>query len=317
MYLKEAYGGSMIQGKILITGGAGYLGKAIIKRATEEHWDADITIFSTDAVKHLKILSEYPQVHSVIGDIRDGDTLWNSMTGKDVVIHAAAVKHIDVSEYNSIDTIDVNVTGSLNVLRCAAQLAIPDVVGISTDKACHPANAYGASKYAMEKMFQEFSRLGLKTNFHLVRYGNVLDSTASVLSAWKKAVEEGKPIKVTDPDMSRFWLSPSLAVDYIIEALMLESGHIYIPKLPALSIGKLAEHTVGNVEIETIPVRPGEKKHETLVTEEELEFVDNEPSHYNLSPTTEIRKPNYTMLTYTSDKAHQITKEELTALLNG
>ena len=307
----------MIQGKILITGGAGYLGKAIIKRATEEQWDCDITIFSTDAVKHLKILSEYPQVHSVIGDIRDGDTLWNSMTGKDVVIHAAAVKHIDVSEYNSIDTIDVNVTGSLNVLRCAAQLAIPDVVGISTDKACHPANAYGASKYAMEKMFQEFSRLGLKTNFHLVRYGNVLDSTASVLSAWKKAVEEGKPIKVTDPDMSRFWLSPSLAVDYIIEALMLESGHIYIPKLPALSIGKLAEHTVGNVEIETIPVRPGEKKHETLVTEEELEFVDNEPSHYNLSPTTEIRKPNYTMLTYTSDKAHQITKEELTALLNG
>ncbi len=304
----------MIQGKILITGGAGYLGKAIIKRATEEHWDSDITIFSTDAVKHLKIVNEYPDVHSVIGDIRDGDTLWNAMTGKDVVIHAAAVKHIDVSEYNSIDTFDINVTGSLNVLRCAAQLGIPQVIGISTDKACHPANAYGASKYAMEKMFAEFSRLDLKTTFHLVRYGNVLDSTASVLTSWKKAVADGKPIKITDPDMTRFWLSPSQAVDYIIEALMMNNGHIYIPKLPALSIGKLAEYTVGNVEIETIPVRPGEKKHETLLTKEELDFVENMPGFYNLAPTTEQRLEGE-VIPYTSDTAHELTCQNLTKML--
>ena len=312
----------MIQGKILITGGAGYLGKAIIKRATEEQWDCDITIFSTDAVKHLKILSEYPQVHSVIGDIRDGDTLWNSMTGKDVVIHAAAVKHIDVSEYNSIDTFDINITGSLNVLRCAAQLAIPDVIGISTDKSCHPANAYGASKYAMEKMFQEFSRIGLKTNFHLIRYGNVLDSTASVLTSWKKAVEEGKPIKITDPSMTRFWLSPSQAVDYIIEALMCETGRIYIPMLPALSIGKLAEYNgTGRVEFERIPVRPGEKIHETLVTKEESYYL--EAPHggcFVLKPTTSLRKgeSDWDLInSYTSDKARQLTKEELMELLNG
>ena len=306
----------MIQGKILITGGAGYLGKAIIKSAIKYQWDTDITILSTDAVKHLKIVNEFPRVHSVIGDIRDGDTLWNAMTGKDIVIHAAAVKHIDVSEYNSIDTFDVNVNGSLNVLRCASQLGIPQVIGISTDKACHAANAYGASKYAMEKMFQEFSRIGLKTDFLLVRYGNVLDSTASVLTSWKRAVENGQAIKITDPEMTRFWLSPSQAVDYIVETTMIESGHIYIPKLPGLSIGRLAEYTVGSVEIIDIPVRPGEKKHETLVTEEELDFVDISPGYFNLSPTTDQRIPNYTNLIYTSDKAHQLTKDELMALLN-
>lgn len=313
----------MIQGKILITGGAGYLGKAIIKRATEEHWDADITIFSTDAVKHLKIVNEYPQVRSVIGDIRDGDTLWNAMTGKDVVIHAAAVKHIDVSEYNSIDTFDINITGSLNVLRCAAQLGIPQVIGISTDKACHPANAYGLSKYAMEKMFAEFSRLELKTKFLLVRYGNVLDSTASVLTSWKKAVEEGKPIKITDPEMTRFWLSPSQAVDHIEFALSKEtawSGWIYIPNLPGLSIGKLAEYAVGNAEIERIEIRPGEKLHETLLTLEETFYVSATPSggrilNPTISPHGRVTCCKQDPIT--SDTAHQLTKEQLMDLLNG
>ena len=308
----------MLTGKILITGGAGYLGKAIIKRITEEKWDADVTIFSTDAVKHMKIVNEYPHVHSVIGDIRDGDTLWAAMTGKDLVIHAAAVKHIDVSEYNSIDTFDINVTGSLNVLRCAAQLGIPKVIGISTDKACHPANAYGASKYMMEKMFQEFSRLGLQTTFHLTRYGNVVDSTASVLTAWSRAGAEGKPIKITDHNMSRFWLSPSQAVNYIMDALELETGHIYIPELPALSIGKLAEYAVGSSNIEIISVRPGEKKDETLLTKEEGFYCSLIFEGYDLSPTTSERTPDtFAFDAFTSKNARQLTKDELMELLKG
>ena len=312
----------MITGKILITGGAGYLGRAIIKRATKEKWDCDITIFSTDAVKHIQVVNQYPHIHSVIGDIRDGDTLWAAMTGKDLVIHAAAVKHIDVSEYNSIDTFDINVTGSLNVLRCAAQLGIPKVIGISTDKACHPANAYGASKYMMEKMFQEFSRLGLETSFHLTRYGNVLDSTASVLTSWKKAVAEGKPIKITDPNMTRFWLSPSQAVDHIEYTLSREikwSGWIYIPKIPALSIGKLAEYIVGNVEIERIAVRPGEKLHETLLTLEETFYVSAAKDGGRiLNPTVSPwgRRTCCKQDPITSDTAHQLTPSELSALLN-
>jgi len=309
----------MLSGKILITGGAGYLGKAIIERSVKEKWDCDITIFSTDAVKHIQITNQYPHIHSVIGDIRDGDTLWAAMTGKDLVIHAAAVKHIDVSEYNSIDTFDVNVTGSLNVLRCAAQLGIPKVIGISTDKACHPANAYGVSKLAMEKMFQEFSRIGLETSFHLVRYGNVLDSTASVLTSWKKAVAEGKPIKITDPEMTRFWLSPSQAVDHIIEALKLESGHIYVPMLSALTIGKLAEYTVDMVTSEKISIRPGEKTHETLLTREEGYYAKQYGfDYFDLSPSTSDRFPtiSHLMCPYTSYGCSPLTKELLEELLN-
>lgn len=303
----------MLEGKILITGGAGYLGQAIIKRATEENWDADLTIFSTDAVKHMKVVNQYPHVHSVIGDIRDGDTLWAAMTGKDLVIHAAAVKHIDVSEYNSIDTIDINVTGSLNVLRCAAQLGIPKVIGISTDKTSHPVNCYGATKMLMERMLQEFSRLGLQTDFHLVKYGNVLDSTASVLTSWRKLADAGEPIRITDPSMSRFWLSPSRAVDFIIEALKLESGHIYVPMLPALTIGKLAEYIVGNAEIERISIRPGEKICETLVSLEEGHYAELKDGFYDLSPTTSVRHDH--TYEFTSENAHQLTKEELMALL--
>lgn len=314
----------MIEGKILITGGAGYLGKAIIKRATEEKWDCDITIFSTDATKHLRIVNEFPHVHSVIGDIRDVETLWNAMAGMDLVIHAAAVKFIDVSEYNSIDTFDVNVSGSMNVLRCASQLGIDKVIGISTDKACHPANAYGASKYMMEKMFQEYSRLGLKTTFHLVRYGNVIDSTASVFAKWKQAVAEGKPIQITDPKMTRFWLSPSQAVDYIIEALKLESGHVYIPMLPSLDIGTLAEYIIGSrekgiTEVKIISVRPGEKMHETLLTREECYYtypIVGKFEYFDLRPTTSERDA-ISIEPYTSyETSSTLSKEGLQELLN-
>lgn len=301
---------------MLITGGAGYLGRAIIQKAVEEQWDCGITIYSTDAVKHGKVLAEFPQVHSVIGDVRDRTTMYNAMVGQDTVIHAAAVKFIDVSEYNSVDTVDVNANGSLNVLNCAAQLSIPRVIGISTDKACHPANAYGASKYLMEKLFQEFSRVHPGTKFNLVRYGNVIDSTASVLSKWRAAYEAGETIKITDPEMTRFWLSPRQAVDFILRALELESGHIYVPMLAALSLGKIAEYVVGSAQIEIIPVRPGEKKHETLLTVEESHYARYLDSRaWDLSPTTEERK-TFDLAPYTSDKAPMFSRSEFISLLD-
>lgn len=326
---------NQLQGKILITGGAGTLGKAIIKRAVEEKWDCHITIFSTDAVKHARVRKEYPNVQSVIGDIRQYETLYAAMTGKDLVIHAAAVKEIPTSEYNSIDTIQVNVDGSLNVAMAAAVLHTPDVLAISTDKACHAANAYGASKYMMEKVWQEYSRLGLPTNYHLVRYGNVIESTASVLDAWNRAVEENQPVKITKKEMTRFWLSPSQAVDYVINSLQFPSGYIYIPMMPALSIGKLLEYTVGEYDnIQYIPLRPGEKIHETLLTVDEIPMAHmdwNEgvrestrgknPHQYGydyfiLPPTTtEIFPYLVSDKPYTSDTARELSKGELEELL--
>lgn len=307
----------MLQGKVLITGGAGYLGRAILKRAHEEKWDAQFTVFSTDAMKHHFVKSLYPDVHSVIGDIRDYTTLHNAMTGKDIVIHAAAVKHIPDSEYHSIDTYAVNVEGSLNVALAAQVLNTPHVLAISTDKACHPANAYGASKYLMEKTWQEFSRLGLPTQYHLVRYGNVIESTGSVVEVWKKQVERGEPIKITDPNMTRFWLSPSTAVQYVLDALTGDSGDIYIPKMPSLSIGKLAEYTLGEgYKWEKVPLRPGEKTHEMLLTEEEGHYAFGLHSFYTLCPTTFTRSEDG-LAPYSSDIAPQLTKEQLMELLNG
>lgn len=316
-----------LKGKILITGGAGTLGKAIIQRAVREDWDCDITIFSTDAVKHARVTHEFPQVQSIIGDIGDFTTLYSAMTGKDIVIHAAAVKEIPSSEWHSIDTYRVNVDGSLNVALAAAQLKIPHVLAISTDKACHPANAYGATKYMMEKIWQEYTRYGFPTRYHLVRYGNVLESNASVLQKWKSAAANGEPVYVTDPKMTRFWISPSQAVQYVLESLSFNSGMIFVPKMPSLSIGKLLEYTIGPnyFNIKSMPMRPGEKMHETLVTLEETDFCVpvSEPLNkdcFVLSPTTEPRmnwKTEELTRPYSSDTARELTKEELTELLKG
>lgn len=307
----------MLSGKILITGGAGTLGREIIRRATENQWDCDITILSTDAVKHFYVKSLWPQVHSVIGDIRDSTTVYNAMAGKDIVIHAAAVKHIPDSEWNSIDTFQINVEGSLNICNAALQHGTPHVLGISTDKVCHPANAYGATKYLMEKTFQEFSRLGLPTQFHLVRYGNVLESTASVIEVWKKAVLEGKPIKVTDPRMTRFYISPKQAVDLVVAAMELESGNILIPKMKSLSVAKLAEYTLEEYEVQEVPIRPGEKMHETLLTIEECRNVLPKDGSFILHPTTSgfVNPYHIGMSPYTSENAEELTREELATLL--
>lgn len=307
----------MLSGKVLITGGCGTLGKAIIQRATEEDWPCEITVFSTDAVKHAKVKNMFPDVHSVIGDIRNFDTLHAVMSGKDIVIHAAAVKFIPVSEYNSIDTIDININGSLNVCRSAMQHGTPHVLGISTDKACHPANLYGATKMAMEKIFQEFSRQGLNTSFHLVRYGNVLESTGSVVEVWRNADRDHKPLQITDGSMTRFWISPKQAVQYVLDALKFESGNIYIPKMKSLSIGQMAEWIAPGAEFTTVPLRPGEKMHETLLTEEEVWDAKDMEKFYVLFPSTTEGKGYFSSpFPYTSENSPRLTRDELFALLD-
>jgi UDP-N-acetylglucosamine 4,6-dehydratase/5-epimerase len=305
----------MITGEILITGGCGALGRAIIKRANDEAWDCRITVYSRDAMKQHKVKNTYPDVGMIVGDIRDITTLTNAMVGKDCVLHLAAQKHIPEAEYYSTHNYEVNVTGSLNVCIAAMELRIPKVLGISTDKVCHAVNAYGSSKYTMEKIFAEYSRLGLSTSYHLVRLGNVLESTGSVLEVWKDAVSQGKPIRITDPAMTRFWLSPQQAVTLAIDALKLESGMTLIPKMPALSIGKLAEYTLDSgYTVERVPLRPGEKMHEELLTIEETEFAIESDEYFFLHPTTfqRVEKP---CLPYSSDIAPELTQEELAELL--
>jgi UDP-N-acetylglucosamine 4,6-dehydratase len=267
-------------------------------------------------MKQHKIKNVYPEVSAIVGDVRDLTTITNAMVGKDLVLHLAAMKHIPEAEYYSIANYEVNATGSLNVCMAAMELRTPKVLGISTDKVCHAANAYGSSKYAMEKIFAEYSRLGLETSFNLVRFGNVLESTGSVLEVWKNAVSEGKPITITDPEMTRFWISPQQAVTLVIDALKLESGMILIPKAKGLSIGQLAEYTLGsNYEFQRVPLRPGEKLHETLLTEEECSYALESEKYFFLRPTTAPRVSLPISYPYSSDIAPELTREELMELL--
>lgn len=303
---------------ILITGGTGTLGRELIRRAYATDWNSKITVFSRDVIKQNWIKRHYPDVHCVIGDIRDWTTVYNAMAGKDLVIHAAAVKHIPDSEINPIDTFQINVEGSLNIANAAVQHGVADVVGISTDKVCHAANAYGATKYLMEKTFQEFSRTDFGTLFHLVRYGNVLESTASVIEKWKESIERGEPIRVTNPYMTRFWMAPAQAAKLVEDVLEIESGIIVTPKMKSLSIKKMMEYTLPEgYKVEYIPLRAGEKLHETLVTIEETEFASEGDEYYFIRPTTTPRNPSdYMIKPYSSDMAPELTKDELMELLD-
>lgn len=301
---------------IFITGGAGTLGRELIRRIYEKGYQSRITIFSTDTLKHSIIKRLFPEVHCVVGDIREPITVYNAMAGHDVVIHAAAVKHIPISEENSIDTYQINVEGSINVANAAIHHGVEHVVGISTDKVCHAANAYGATKYLMEKIWQEYSRLPIETKFHLVRYGNVLESTASVIEIWKDQISRGEPIVVTNPFMTRFWLSPAQAAELVEIAMTLESGNILIPKMKSLSIDELMGYTVGVPPhgMRTIPLRPGEKIHETLLTIEETKYATETDDFVILRPTT-TRADFQNIQPITSNHAPRLTKEELMELL--
>ena len=301
---------------IFVTGGGGTLGRAIAERRKREGWTGQLTVFSRDTTKHSRMRSDYPDVNYVCGDIRNFDTLYAAMSGHSVVIHAAAVKVIPVSEYDSIDTIDVNVIGSLNVARAAVQLGVALVIGISTDKAAHPVNAYGCTKMLLEKIWQEYSRKDFQTGFYLCRYGNVLESTGSVIEIWKNAYFKNKPITITDDTMTRFFLSPSQAVQVIIDCVnRSKNGLIYVPRMPSLSIKKLAYYVLpGDVSFSVTGLRPGEKMHEDLVTVEETAYTEEHEEFFLISPTTDpalkIRSPRFA-----SDLAREMTRDELTTLL--
>lgn len=261
----------MIEGKLFITGGAGFLGRGIIRRALDEKWPCDITVFSRDEVKHSNVKRQYPSVNFIRGDVsNDLEQLKGAVMGHDVVIHAAATKVIPVAEYNVVKTIYDNVIGTINVAYACAEAGVKKALLISTDKTAHNINTYGASKFLAERVFQEAQSWGYSTDYYITRYGNVLDSTASVLGIWSQQHQNEGEIGVTDPGMTRFWLTVDQAVDLILLALRQDPGTITIPMLPALSMGDMASYLFPDAGQKVIGVRPGEKIHEELLTQEEV-----------------------------------------------
>lgn len=300
----------MLAGNVLITGGSGYLGRAILEKAKRENWPARFTVYSRDETKQWELKHRFPQVNCVLGDVsRDLDRLIMLCYGIDCIIHAAAIKHIPEAEHNVQETIDVNVVGSRNVAVAAIASGVTKVVGISTDKASAPLNVYGMTKAIMERLFSEFSR-NSKTDFVTVRYGNVVGSTGSVIPLFKRQIVEYGQIRVTDQRMTRFWLAPFDAVDMITAAYHDAhdlSGKTLIAACPSMRITDLAEavfkysKSSSDKNIVYTGMRPGEKLHESLFNEQEAPRVSSFKSYMAMRPATSIEPSSGFTQGYSSD----------------
>lgn len=274
---------SPFEARILITGGAGYLGRGIMRYIERNRIGARVTVYSRDEQKHYAVRSRFPYgVQTILGDINDIDRLTAAMTGHDVVIHAAAMKHVPEAERDVAVAFQTNVLGSQNVAYAAMRAGVRKVVGISTDKVCSPRNTYGATKMLMERTFQEAQRMAPHVRFVNVRYGNVISSTGSVVPLFRDQFRKHGRVSITSPEMTRFWLPIDDAVQLVERALADDSrhGHTYIAQCPAMSIVDVAKavwlEENGHApmpDYEVIGVRPGEKLHETLLDPAEAPFA--------------------------------------------
>ena len=285
----------IFEGKtILITGGTGFLGRSLLKEILKFN-PQSIRVFSRDEVKHHKVQEMFnynPKLRNLIGDVRDFNRINKAMRGVDIVIHAAALKRLDILEYNVGESINTNILGTLNVVEACLENDVEKAVFVSTDKACSPVNTYGACKFVGERIFTEsnYSKGKNKTIFTSVRYGNVLESTGSVIPFFEGKIKNNEKIPLTDARMTRFIISPGEAVQLIFKALNhAVGGEVFIPKLPAFKITDLIEilkekHNA-NTETTLIGLRPGEKIHELMINAAEI------PRTYNFNNLFVITSP--------------------------
>ena len=320
--------------KVLITGGTGSLGQALTKRLLKTKVET-IRIFSRNENKQITMESEFrdDRLRFLIGDIRDIHRLNRALEDVDIVFHAAALKHVPVVEYNPFEAVNTNVLGSQNVIDACLHEDVEIAVCVGTDKAVSPLNAYGATKLLMEKLFITASnyldRERHRTKFIALRYGNVLGSSGSVVPKFIEQIRRNEKLTITDPNMTRFSIMMDEALDFILESTMHGKGsEIFVPKIRSYSINDLKSalnELIGNTGEKKVPIRPGEKMHETLINEDEIRYAwefDNKYVIFNpIRSEEEIRKayPKIKKITnlerYSSDKVARIPKDELKKII--
>ncbi len=278
---------------ILVTGATGSFGRRFIATVLERCDPKRVVIYSRDELKQFEMqqfeVFRDPRLRYFIGDVRDVDRLEMAMRGIDTVIHAAALKQVPTAEYNPFECIRTNVHGAENVVQAALRTDVKKVIALSTDKASNPVNLYGASKLASDKIFIAANSLSGEggPRFSVVRYGNVMGSRGSVIELYQRLVAEGATsLPITDPRMTRFWITLQQGVDFVLSSLaQMRGGEIYVPKIPSMRVTDLAAALAPGLPTHIIGIRPGEKLHETMISEDDSRTTFETADRYIVGPS--------------------------------
>ncbi len=282
---------------VLVTGGTGSFGRHFAKTVLASYRPKRLIVFSRDEAKQYDMAQDFTAkekevLRFFIGDVRDRDRLEMAMREIDIVIHAAALKQVPAAEYNPFECIKTNVHGAENVVQAAIRTGVKQVVVLSTDKAANPVNLYGASKLASDKIFVAANNLSgsVGTRFSVVRYGNVLGSRGSVVPFYRKLIAEGaSSLPVTDPRMTRFWITLDQGIRFVLSCLsMMGGGEIFIPKIPSMKVVDMATALAPDLPHEMVGIRPGEKLHEVMVTEDDAVSTVELSDRYVIEPAIHL-----------------------------
>ena len=278
---------------ILVTGGTGSFGKAFVHEVLQKFRPRKLIIFSRDELKQFDMqqdprFRDHDCLRYFIGDVRDSDRLELAFRDIDIVVHAAALKQITTAEYNPIECIKTNVHGAENVVMAAIRTNVKKVMALSTDKAVNPANLYGASKLASDKIFIAANNLSNRSGaaFSVVRYGNVMDSRGSVVPHFRRLIENGATsLPITDERMTRFWMTLDQGVNFVLSSIsLMERGEIFVPKIPSMTVCDVARAMAPDLPHEVVGIRIGEKLHEVLITEADARYTVELDDRYVILP---------------------------------
>jgi len=282
---------------ILITGGTGSFGKQFVRTILKRYKAKKIIIYSRDELKQFEMAQKFNDtcMRYFIGDVRDLPRLQKAMNGVDFVVHAAALKHVPIAEYNPMECIKTNVMGAQNIIDAVIDNEVPCTIALSTDKAASPANLYGASKLVSDKLFVAANNLRgtHDIKFSVVRYGNVLGSRGSVIPYFKKLIDEGATsLPITEPNMTRFWITLQEGVDFVLKNFQrMQGGEIFVPKIPSMKMTEMAKAIAPDLPQNIIGIRPGEKLHEIMCPKDDSHLTLEFDDHFVIQPSITFSSP--------------------------
>ncbi|NLC27614.1 MAG: UDP-N-acetylglucosamine 4,6-dehydratase (inverting) [Campylobacteraceae bacterium] len=283
---------------ILITGGTGSFGKKFTEILLKKFKPNKIIIYSRDELKQYEMAQVFNNscMRYMIGDVRDLDRLKKAMHGVHFIIHAAALKHVPIAEYNPMECIKTNINGASNVIDAALECGAQKIIALSTDKAANPINLYGATKLASDKLFVAANNIrgARRTQFSVVRYGNVIGSRGSVVPFFEKLIEDGaKELPVTELEMTRFWITLEQGVAFVLKSFKrMQGGEVFVPKIPSMKMVDLASALAPKLKIKVIGIRPGEKMHEIMVPKDDSRLTLEFDDHFVIQPSILFTQKN-------------------------